>query len=244
MFNFRVFSRFALCVFLLGVSILPVFAVEYNSGVEVDQYVKYGNFVGIGPGFESFNDYDWLKLQVTDVSGTSVTLLSTGQFKNGDPIPGNGTSSVWDVAAGTEDGIPNTQGPIIASNLNQGDEIPPPNTYIINKTENRAYLSVTRSVNILNVSLSTPDYNTTLLYVYDRASGMLLESTSQTVTQGQPEPVTSTYSYSAVETNIFGSPAATASPSPTIPEFPSTIVLCLLTAVMVFVAGEFLRKKF
>ena len=69
-----------------------------------------------------------------------MTLLSTGQFKNGTALPGNDTTSVWNIEAGTENGVPSTQGPIIAANLNQGDAIPPPNTYSINQTESRTYL--------------------------------------------------------------------------------------------------------
>jgi hypothetical protein len=241
--NFKVLASFIFAVFLLSSYMSSVLAVDYNSGVTVGQYVKYGNFVGVGPGFESFNNYDFLKLEVTNVTGTSVTLLSTGQFKDGEPIPGNGSSVVWDVAAGTQDGVPTTQGPIIASNLNQGDEIPPPNTYSVNKTENQVYLGVSRNVNILNVTLFTPDYNTTLLYIYDQASGMLLESMSQTVTQGQTESSISTYSYSIIETNLFSAVVSTASPSPTIPEFPSLVTLMIVLSLLTIVTGVYLRRK-
>jgi hypothetical protein len=199
--NFRPLTAF-IAITVLAALALSVFAQEYNPGVTEGQYVTYGNFVGIGPGFESFNDYDLLKLEVVSVSGNEVTLLSTGQFKNGNAIPGNGTTTVWNVETGTEDGTPSTQGPIIAANLVQGDAIPPPNTYTVNKTEDQTYLGTSRSVNILDVTISTPDYDTTLAYVYDRVSGMLLESTSKT-TQTQPEPSTSEYSYSIIETNIF-----------------------------------------
>ena len=75
---------------LLAAFVLPVLAVTYSPGVVSGQYVKYSNFVGVGPGVEFFNDYDWLKLQVTDVSGKAVTLLSTSQYKNGTAIAGNG----------------------------------------------------------------------------------------------------------------------------------------------------------
>lgn len=209
---------------------LPVFAIQYSPGVTSGQYVKYGNFTGSGPGYESFNDYGFLNLQVVSVSGSAVTLLSTGQFKNGTALPGNGTIDVWNIETGTDNGTPSTQGPIIAANLNQGDAIPPPNTYLINQTADRTYLGTTRSVNILNVEISTPDYNSTLNYVYDKLSGMLLESTSTTTTQAQPQPVTSTYSYSIVQTNIFG-----VSPSPTVPEF-SSQTLAVIAAIIVLLS--------
>lgn len=217
---------------------LPVFAIDYAAGVTKGQYVTYGNFVGEGPGVETFNDYNWSKLEVADVSGKEVTLLSTGQFKNGAPIPGNGTIEVWNVETGTENGVPSTQGPIIAANLTEGDPIPPPNTYTINKTETRNYLGISRSVTVLAVTISTPDYSTSLTYVYDQASGMLLESTVET-TQNQPESVTSTYSYSVIETNLFES-------APIIPISSALIifVIIVIAIIVVLVVAVFvLRKK-
>ena len=219
--------------------VLPVLAVTYTPGVVSGQYVKYGNFVGVGQGVESFNNYDWLKLQVTDVSGKSVTLLSTSQYKNGTAIVGNGTVSVWNIETGTQDGVPTTQGPIIASNLNIGDQIPPLNTYVVNRTESRTYLGVSRTVNILDASLSTPSYNATLTYVYDKASGMLLESTAQTTTQALPQPFVTTISYSVIETNIFSS----TNPSPSVPEFPIAIVGVVIVVMVGVVAAVILFKK-
>ena len=219
---------------LLAAFILPVLALTYNPGVTAGQYVKYGNFVGVGPGAETFNDYGFLKLQVTDVSGKAVTLLSTSQYKNGTAIAGNGTVSVWNIETGTQDGVPSTQGPIIAANLNQGDQIPPPNTYTVNRTESRTYLGVSRTVNILDASLSTPDYNATLTYVYDKASGMLFESITQTTTQADPQPITTTISYTVIETNILGS---SSNPSPSVPELPILSIgislIIILTGVVV-----------
>jgi len=228
-----------LSVALLAAFVFPVLALTYNPSVGTGQYVKYGNFVGVGQGVESFNDYDWLKLQVTDVSGKSVTLLSTSQYKNGTAIAGNGTVSVWNIETGTQDGVPSTQGPIIASNLNIGDQIPPPDTYAVNSTESRTYLGVSRTVNILDASLSTPSYNATLTYVYDKASGMLLESTTQTITQADPQPVVTTISYSVIETNIFSS----TNPSPSVPEFPIAIVGVVIVVMIGVVAALILFKR-
>jgi hypothetical protein len=208
--------RYSLCLFfaalILTALALPVFAISYSPGVTAGQFVKYGNFSGSGEGFEGFNDYGFLQLQVTSVSGKDVTLLSTGQYKNGTALPGNGTTMVWNIEAGTEDGSPATQGPIIAANLNQGDAIPPLGTYSINQTESRTYLGSSRTVNILSVQIKTSDYNSTLTYVYDKLSGMILESSTQTTTQSQPTPESSSYSYSIIGTNIFG-------PNASVPEF-------------------------
>ena len=234
--NFKILTAAVFTALLLLAIAAPVFAVTYNPGVTTGQYVKYGNFVGTGPGFEDFSNYGSQTLQVTNVAGTQVTLLTTGQYKNGTATPGNGTVNVWDVAAGTEDGAQKTQGPIIAANLNAGDTIPPPDTYAVNSTQSRQYLGVTRSVNVLSITIQTPDYNSSLTYIYDKASGVLLESSAQTTVQGESGPVTSEYSYSIIETNIFGS----TNPSPSVPEFPILatggiilIILVISSAVLI-----------
>ena len=85
---------FAIAGVILVALVLPVFAIQYSPGVTAGQYVKYGDFAGSGPGYEVFNDYGFLNLQVVSVSGSSVTLLSTGQFKNGTALPGNDTTDV------------------------------------------------------------------------------------------------------------------------------------------------------
>jgi hypothetical protein len=235
----KLFTAFLITA-LLAAFVLPVLALTYNPGVIAGQYVKYGNFVGVGPGAEAFNDYAFLKLQVTDVSGKAVTLLSTSQYKNGTVIAGNGTSSVWNVETGTEDGVASTQGPIIAANLNQGDPIPPSNTYSVNRTESRTYLGVSRTVDILDASLSTPDYNITLTYVYDKSSGMLLESSTQTTTKADPQPITALITYSVVETNIFGS---TSNPSPSVPEFPIAVFGAVIIVLMGVALSLILIKR-
>ena len=217
-------------IVLIGALAFPVFALEYNSDVKSGQYVKYGNFVGIGPGLESFNDYSWSKLEVTSISGKEITLLSTGQFKDGTAIPGNGNTEIWNIETGTQNGVPSTQGPIIAANLTQGNTIPPANTYMVNRTENRVYLGLSRSVNILGTTVSTPDYSTSLTYIYDKASGILLESSVET-TQNQPQTTTSQYSYSITETNIFAS-------TPKTPVLDlSTVFLIIVIAVIVIISA-------
>ena len=231
--------KYSLFLFLVAIILLalalPVFAIGYNPGVTAGQYAKYGNFSGSGEGFEGFNDYGFLQLQVTSVSGKDVTLLSTGQYKNGTALPGNDTLTVWNIEAGTQDGSPATQGPIIATNLNQGDAIPPLGTYSINQTESRTYLGTSRTVNILTVQIKTSDYNSTLTYVYDKLSGMILESSTQTTTQSQPTPVSSSYSYIIIGTDIFG-------PNASVPEFSTItievagiIALISLAAVLIIV---------
>lgn len=231
----KVFRSLFFAFILLSAIAASASAATYTPGVSTGNYVKYGNFVGSGPGLEDFNNIDSQTVQVINVAGTQVILLATGHYKNSTATLGNGTSSVWDVAAGTQNGSPATQGPIIAANLNVGDAIPPPDTYSVNGTENRQYVGVSRSVNILSVAIATPDYNSTLSYVYDKASGMLLESSSQTITQSDSGLVTSQYSYNVIETNVFSlSPTPTSTNSG--PSIPLETVLIAIIVIIIVVA--------
>lgn len=222
----NIFVTLTLSLLILSIVVIPVFAISYTPGVSKGEYVTYGNFVGIGSGLESFNNTSYVKQEVTGVSGTQVNLLTTGQFKDGTPTPGNGTTAVWDIEAGTMNGVPSTEGPIIAANLNQGDSIPPPNTYTVNKTETQTFLGVSRSVNILDTTITTPDYTTVLTFTYDRSSGMLLEASSVTTLLNQPQATPQEYSYSIIDTNIFGSAQIT--PTPTVPEYSLSAVIAII----------------
>ena len=80
----------------------------------------------------------------------------------------------------------------------------------MNKTETRSYLGISRIVNILNLTITTSSYSTTLTYVYDRASGIILEA--QSIIEQTQSSETLHYAYSIVETNIFGNSTPTTTP--------------------------------
>ena len=174
----------------------------YIPGVSVGQYVKYGNFVGVGPGLPAENVLDWLKTEVVAVSGKEVTLRTSGQFQNGTATPGSGSSTTYNVETGMMNGtVVYTYGPIIAANLNEGDAIPPTSYgYTINKTETRTYLGVSRSVNILNTTYSSADYANRWTIIYDKASGMQLEMEFEWTNKTATPPTTIKTGYSVIET--------------------------------------------
>ncbi|MGE5533281.1 MAG: hypothetical protein ACM3UN_02900 [Bacillota bacterium] len=89
-------------------------------------------------------------------------------------------------------------------------------------------LKISRVVNILDATFSTPDYNTSITYIYDKASGMLLESTTRTITQAESQPITTTISYSTIETNIF-----TSNSSPSVFEFSSLLFVVMIMGLIV-----------
>jgi len=228
MMNPRLKIAFPMVFALLIVAfVAPVWAADYNPGVSVGQWVKYGDYVVTTPA-ETVISPDWSMIEVIGVSGKEVTLRITGAYKNGTAIPAS--EVICNIEAGR---IDEWQRYLIAANLNQGDKIL--NLAVsdtINKTETRTILGASRSVNILNFTNSFGGQGMTVTYIYDKASGMHLGMEME-ITIIEPA-VTYTNSYSIIDTNIFDVEP--------IPEFPSwSLLLILLVSVAIF--GVFYRRK-
>jgi hypothetical protein len=221
MMNSRLKIVFPLvCVLLMGAFVIPVSAVEYNPGVSVGQWVKYGDYVVTTPAETVFSP-DWSMIEVVGVSGKEVTLRITGAYMNGTAIPASEVICNIDVGR-----INEWQRYIIAADLNEGDKIlNVAESDTINKTETRTILGASRSVNILNFTYSAAGQDMTFTYIYDKASGMNLEFEMKINIIEQA--VTYTNSYRIVDTNIFDCEP--------IPEFQSWMILSLLMTATLLV---------
>jgi hypothetical protein len=216
-----------ICFLLIGAFVAPALAVEYNPGVSVGQWIKYGDYVVTTPGGTVISP-DWSMMEVIGVSGKEVTLRITGAYMNGTALPAS------EVVCNIESGrINEWQRYLIAANLTQGDKIL--NLAVsdtINKTETRTILGTSRSVNILNFTYSAAGQDMIFTYIYDKASGMhLVFEMKITIIE---QAVTYTNSYSIIDTNIFEVEP--------IPEFPSwSVILVLLPSVTIF--AVFYKRK-
>jgi hypothetical protein len=200
-------AAIVLFVFIvLLVQVSTVMALIYNPGVVPGNYVKLGNFTSTDPSISVYSQMDWLKYEVTTISGENVTLMTTGAFKNGTAITGNGGSAIFNIATSTVNGYSTTNAPVIPSNLNQGDQIPN-TTSNVTKTENRNYLGQSRTVNIVEQVQTQSDATFKGTFVYDRSSGIVLEVSMERTNS----TATASVSFSVIETNVFG---ATPTPSP------------------------------
>jgi hypothetical protein len=208
--------------------VAPVLAVQSNPGVSVGDYVTLGNWYSIGVSPERF--VNWEKMEVVVVSGKEVTWRMTGQMKNGSAILDNGETYLINVETGATNYTHSALGPIIAANLNEGDKVQAGSVrFEVNKTEFRTYLNVSRPVNILvydmSVVLSGSSINTTSTFVYDKASGMLLEDENRIYRFNVSNPDRLVY-MSVADTNIFSSS----------PSFQIPVGLMYAVAVAVVVA--------
>jgi hypothetical protein len=210
--NLRLGIIVALAFVFFAACVVPMRAVDYNPGVSVGQWVKYGNIVAVSQGTELLNKTDWFQVEVTAVSGKNVTLHMTGKYKNGTDIePGelrvNVETGSWNGSIVTGYYI------LIAANLEQGDNITKPATptpyFKINSTQTRTYMGASRSCNVLNFTASYTYDSTTIvqksLMIWDKASGMPMEEDTEYT------GITSTterLSFKAIDTNIFPTGAA------------------------------------
>jgi len=158
--------------------VLPVFAVDYSPGVVSGKYVKLGWYSVNVPQENLLN---WEKIQILSVTGEEVDWSMTGEMLNGSAMPNSGEHFFTNVQTGTTNYTHSVLGVIIAGNLKAGDPVALGTaSIVVNSTELRTYLNVSRSVNVLVLKSSgtgqNGPWNSTVTYVYDKASGMLLEN--------------------------------------------------------------------
>jgi hypothetical protein len=196
---------------------LPTVESSYFPGVSAGDYVVYGDFKcnfshPTGPDLDlsvCLCAMDWQKMEVIAVSGKEVVLRYTEQLKNGSASDHdgcvhviediehssviNGTCKYWGYYFGST---------VIAANLTEGDWLHSSGPcgmpwHLVNKTEVRTYLGVSRWVNIL----TNPNPPSVTNWIFDRESGVLLEYENI-------GPNNMRTSYRVVETNILSNPSA------------------------------------
>ena len=235
MSNRKLGIAFALIYVILMALAIPVLAVDYNPGVSVGQGAEYGNY----EMDDQETNVNWTRLYVAAVSGKEVTLTEFTAYMDGTDET---VDRVYNVEAGTVDGqlatFPGTW--IIAANLNENDTLPPVDLgYVVNKTETRTYLGVSRSVNIVSYSYSGEGYTLSETFVYDKASGIMLEMEGEAVAGD----VTSTYSHSITVTNIFEEPEPTPTPSEEIPVEYIYVAVVAVVIIVIAIAVVLIKRK-
>lgn len=196
------------------VLVVPVGATEFNPGVQVGYWVEYRNLVSGGTGNpEDFNATEWMKMEITLVTGNRVTVHTSRMLMN-DTFQ-DGYDYVFDVATGETDRSADATNLwnnylVVAGNLAEGSDthlavlLPKGSAaMLINKTETKDLLGMNRTVNLVDYNESfnaIPDYNYELHVVYDQATGMLLELNYSLTSHSIPS-ANEVVSYSAAEIN-------------------------------------------
>jgi hypothetical protein len=179
-------------------------AVDYNLGVKVGDWIKYGQFNVTWSGNGTEPSYvtdekkvDWAKIDVENASGTAVTLNATTHYNNGTQTS---QSLSADVASGQ--GMTGLR-MLIASNLKAGDPIVnQTNSPTINQTTSGTYAGASRSVNLLNVTSVYGNQTTTVRIYWDQGTGAMVEMYTKIPDYSNPGAYIET-SIKATETNMW-----------------------------------------
>jgi len=216
--------------------VLPVLvqAVDYNVGVKVGDWIKYGQVTvawnGTGtepPSVMEEMKVDWLRIDVEYVSGTAVTLNATTHYNNGTQISSSIGVDVTEMSYA-----------LIASNLKKGDSITPrADSPTINQTTTGIYANASRNVNLLETTSVYENQTTTLKYYFDQSTGIPVEFYSKSPDNSNPGAYSES-SWRATETNMW---------SPDVPGSLSNTLIYVIVAVVIIIVviavAIVLRKK-
>jgi hypothetical protein len=152
-------------------------------------WIKYGQFTVNWTGNGTEPSYiteekktQWVRIDVENVSGTTITFNLTTQFNNGTQTPQTLTVN---VATNSMNGFF-----FIASNLKSGDRLTNGTiSSIINQTTTGTYAGATRNVNVVNITTTSLGYLTiTSRICWDQTTGIMVEAYTKAPDYGSPTP--------------------------------------------------------
>jgi hypothetical protein len=194
---------------LVASIVLPtlVRAVDYNVGVKAGDWIKYGQMSITWSGNGTEPSYiteekkmDWGKIEVENVTGTTIGLNMTSHYNNGTETSATGSI---DLNSSTMSGSRF----LIAANLKSGDPLATqPNSPTINQTITRIYAGASRNINVLDITaVSTSVYgNQTVTgkFYWDQNTGVMVEYDVKGPDYSNSGAYTET-SMKATETNMW-----------------------------------------
>jgi hypothetical protein len=219
-------------------------AVDYTVGVKSGDWIKYGQFTvnwtgnGTEPSYiTDEKKIDWARIDVENVSGTTVTLNVTTHYNNGTLT---NQSDTEDVANKGMTGFF-----LIASNLKSGDRITNGTiSPIVNQTTTGTYAGATRNVNLVNTT-TTGYGNLTLTsrICWDQSTGIMVEAYTKAPGYESPSADENPSGYmemsiKATETNMWSSDIIG-----TLTSNPIYIIVIVIIVIVVVVAGLIVVRR-
>ncbi len=118
----------------------------------------------------------------------------------------NGTQSTQALSGNTLDGSGNLFPWLIAGNLTAGDPLIKSSyfffPFVFNETVVRDYAGSLRSVNLLNLTLTSPGQSSRIVFYWDAQTGLLLDATDYANYTG-PSPSTQAITFKVTDTNVW-----------------------------------------
>jgi hypothetical protein len=153
----------AVLVLFIFLSLTSIVSADLSVGVKKGDWIEYGVTYTGSPS--QGHDVDWARLEVTDVQGTNMSVSITSRYPNGSTEVFNSTLN---LATGhlIDDFI-------IPAHLNAGDTFLDQNlgNVTISRSDQQTYAGAARTVLYASTTQNT--------YVWDQATGVSVEGTSQ-----------------------------------------------------------------
>ena len=174
---------------------------NYLPGVKTGDSVTYGQFSFNGtspyPVFPENLSSIKLTIQGVNAQTNNVNASLLYMYKNG-------TQSTQNLSGNTVNGQGNLFPYLVAGNLTAGDLLfnsPFGFNYAFNETVERVYAGALRSVNLLNLTLTSPGQSSLVQFYWDAQTGFLLDA-SESVNYSYPAASFS-IRFKATDTNVW-----------------------------------------
>jgi len=244
--NFKKITLLVLTsLFFLSAMVVTSSAKERRVGVAVGSWFKYGtidvSWSSNDPSatfpppdqewLGEFNKTEWIFISVEDVSGTNITFQATFHYKNGTEQNLDGRIDIND---GTTNGVMSLT--FISADLAVNDTLyspalsypdhiyPPPYiTWKINETIVKTYPDgARRETNHVKITWTSGDTETTIFdLLWDKQTGVLVESKSEAIRQTTDYLTIWSASYRISDSNLW-----------TAPEFPTLSTLLIVVVIV------------
>jgi hypothetical protein len=220
----RGFLLFLLCAPIMGITIAQaqtVVGVKQGDVFEYDMRSFWTcTFMDTPPAdLMELNQTEWLRVTVTEVSGSQIKMQLTTRYRNGTEV---NSDEFCDIETGDASGGP----PFIGANLGENDLIYPSASepWFVHYTITRDYVNSQRETNYLKLedignTSEVGEFSRIYEYYFDKSTGALVEYSYDFSYTGLTTIVRS----KLIASNVWA-----------IPEFPSLIILPVFMMITLF----------
>jgi len=216
---------------------MNVSAVTYSVGVKVGDWAEYDFFLDWRsdptqpepPDVKQAKQINYTRVEVKQISGTTVTLHETTHFDNGS-ISEKINVYMGDIKKGTG----NLNFTIVASNLREGDPVSEePGHPVINATIFINYAGATREVNYASGEMGTQDIGnwTAVVLYWDKKTGFLCQMGIGRSVFIENYKIESFTMWNMTRTNLW---QPVTNPSIAVPEWAGFIVFVIIIVCVIY----------
>ncbi len=218
------FLLFLLCSTIMGITLAQAQTVVGVKQGDVFEYSMRSfwtcTFMDTPPAdLVELNQTEWIRVTVTEVSGSQIKIQLTTHYRNGTEI---NSDEICDIETGEQSGGP----PLIGANLGESDLIYPSaaEPWFVHYTIIRDYVNSQRETNYLKLedignSPEVGEFSRIYEYYFDKSTGALVEYSFEFSYTG----LTSIVRSKLITSNVW-----------VVPEFPSLIILPVFMMITLF----------